>query len=164
MKGQVPGGISAAAPGALGTTMYGKRPATGGTMGAPMTNAGQEPTPVLNRPWVDPGGEMEGRPTPRPMGPSVPYDGGGINPNGNYDNPPRRGYRRGPRSNQPGHGNGNGAMTPGDVKTKGTQNIAGRLLLLNKGQMGVPTPEGGPVYTPGGANEEFLRGGGGGWA
>ena len=99
-------------------------------------------------------GEQEpmGRPTPRPMGGFQPYDdqrditapvqgmprdarqlpngdvvgrgdpryfdrgpGIGINPNGRY----------GPRSYQPGHGNGNGGYgMRGDVRTKGVQNAS----------------------------------------
>lgn len=51
------------------------------------------------------------------------YNGGGINPGGMY------GPNRGPRSYQPGHGNGNG-MVPGDVRTKGVQNAS-----MDGGQM-----------------------------
>ncbi len=86
--------------------------------------------------WRDvDGNELPGRPTPRPMGGLTPYDdrrdimapnlrgggggrmSGGINPGGMYA------PNRGPRSYQPGHGNGNGGYgMRGDVRTKGVQN------------------------------------------
>lgn len=53
------------------------------------------------------------------MDPNLRGGGGGrgINPNGMY------GPNRGPRSYQPGHGNGNGGYgMRGDVTTKGVQN------------------------------------------
>ena len=86
--------------------------------------------------WRDvDGNELPGRPTPRPMGGLTPYDdrrdimapnlrgggggrmSGGINPGGMYA------PNRGPRSYQPGHGDGTGGYgMRGDVRTKGVQN------------------------------------------
>jgi len=98
--------------------------------------AGSGLDPILNRPSTN---EIPTRPAVRPMGGFTPFDdrrdimdpraggrgynGGGINPGGMY------GPNRGPRSYQPGHGNGNG-MAPGDVRTKGVQNAS-----MDGGQM-----------------------------
>ncbi len=91
-------------------------------------------TEILNRPSTN---EIPTRPAVRPMGGFQPIDdrrdimdpnlrgggggrmSGGINPGGMY-NP-----NRGPRSYQPGHGDGSGGYgMRGDVTTKGVQNAS----------------------------------------